>query len=413
MTSVLDVRLRRLAGASAAAVILGDGSTNDLCFVRSLSQRRIPVLHVVGARKPGSFSRYGMRVRMPPVEAQPLAWLDVVERTASVLPTPPVLFAVSDAHCAFVSRNAERLRRASRFLLPDEHVVARILDKRQQYAAAHAAGIPVPPTSYPESADDVRRLASAIDYPVILKPYTTSEGRSAMRNRKVVIVHSAEELIAAYARCTASGARFMVQTIVAGGEDALFSYSAFWDEHGREQAWYTDQKLRQFPLGFGAGALKRTVDVPVVLRQSRHLLEALRYRGLVHVEFKRDVREDTYALMEINPRTAGGVQLGVRAGVDLPWIAYRHLAGLPPDGSPERSFRRNVSYVNEELDVQAFWGLRRSKALTLRAWLRSWRRTHAWALFAWDDPLPLLACVWRFLSLGTRRALSRRRSPPP
>ena len=406
----LDARLRRLATGNPAAIIVGNGSTNDLSFVRSLSRRRIPTILFVGDRQLGSFSRYGLRVRMATVEEEPQAWLEILELAASVLKTPPVLFALSDAHCAFVSQNAEHLRRGFRFVLPDEQTVERILDKRQQYAAAEAAGIRVPATFYPERVEDVSRLASEIDYPVILKPYTAHVGRLQILNRKVVVLQSAEELISIYSKCTASGARFMVQKIVAGKDDAIFWYSGFWDEHGREQAWFTGQKLRQFPPGFGDGSFQRTVEAPIVLQLSRRLLEVFRYRGLVNVEFKRDVRDGSYALMEINPRTVSGNQLGISAEVDLPWIAYRHLVGLDLAVAPRHSFRLNVKYVNEEWDVQAFWALRKSKELTFAGWLRSLRGTQAWALFAWDDPLPLLAGLWRFFSICARRALSWARS---
>lgn len=195
----------------------------------------------------------------------------------------------------------------------------------------------------------------------------------------------------------------MVQQIVAGNDEAIFWYSGFWDQQGREQAWFTVQKLRQFPPGFGDGSFQRTLEAPVVLQQSRRLLEVFRYRGLVMVEFKRDARDGSYHLMEINPRTVSGNQLGVSAGVDLPWIAYRNLAELDRAETLQPPFRLNVKYVNEEWDVQAFAALRKSKQLTFAGWMWSLRGTRAWSLFAWDDPLPLLVGLWRFFCICIQR----------
>ena len=199
----------------------------------------------------------------------------------------------------------------------------------------------------------------------------------------------------------------MVQEIVDGNDDAIFWYSGFWDEHGRERAWFTVQKLRQFPSGFGDGCLQRTVHTPAVLEQSRRLLEALRYRGLVMVEFKRDASDGSYNLMEINLRTVSGDQLGVSAGVDLAWIAYCHLSGQAAPADPSPPFRVDVRYVNEEWDAQAFFALRKSKELTFGAWLRSLRGTRARALWAWDDPGPLLVGLWRLLRIGRRHFTNR------
>jgi predicted ATP-grasp superfamily ATP-dependent carboligase len=149
----LNARLGRLATGKTPAIIVGDGSTNDLSFVRSLSRHGIPTILIVGRCQLGSFSRYGLRIRMPAVEDEPQAWLEVLEVAASLLRASPILFALSDAHCAFVSRNTEWLRRSFRFLLPDEETVKRILDKQQQYSAAEAAGIKVPPTLYPKDIE--------------------------------------------------------------------------------------------------------------------------------------------------------------------------------------------------------------------------------------------------------------------
>ena len=344
---------------------------------------------------------------MPTIGDDPQIWLDILDRTATLGGGSPALFALSDAHCAFVARHAPLLARSFRFVLPGEQAMRRILDKRQQYSAAEAAGIRVPPTFYPEETEDLARLATELDYPVILKPCTAHVGRPKIANRKVLVVHSAAELMPAYASCTASGARFMVQTIVSGDDDAIFWYSGFWDEQCRERAWFTVQKLRQFPPGFGDGSFQRTVDAADVLQQSRRLLEAFRYRGLVMVEFKRDARDGRCTLMEINPRTVSGNQLGIHAGVDLPWIAYRHLVGLDSPEARQPAFRRNVTYVNEEWDVQAFAALRRSGALTLVAWIRSLVKARAWALFAWNDPLPLLVGLWRFVGICVRRGMRR------
>jgi predicted ATP-grasp superfamily ATP-dependent carboligase len=395
--AALAAWLRRLPPATPPAILLGVGSTNDLSALRSFTRRGIPTLHLVSQRLLGSFSRFGFRVRMPPVEHEPEAWLRMLDRVASALGSPAALFALSDEHCELVARNAERWRAQLRFVVPDAETFARIVDKRRQYTAAAAVGVRTPITFYPEDGAELASLAPTLSYPVILKPHTSYVGRPQIGNRKVVVVATPDELLAAFARCTASGVRFMVQQIVPGGDDAIFWYSGFWDAQGRERAWFTVQKLRQFPAGFGDGCLQRTIDAPAIVDESRRLLTAFRYRGLVMVEFKRDATDGTWILMEINPRTVSGNQLGITAGVDLAWIAYRHLVG-GDDATPAPRFRSGVRYVNEEWDVLAFLEARAAGRLTLGAWLRSLVGVRAWAIAAWDDPGPLVVGVWRALA---------------
>jgi predicted ATP-grasp superfamily ATP-dependent carboligase len=339
-----------------------------------------------------------VRVRLPSIDESPHVWLDALDAVRSGMRVTPVLFVLADAHCAFVAHHAERLRDSYRFVLPAASTMDRILDKRQQYAAALEAQVSVPETRYPESLQDVERLALALEYPVILKPCTAHIGRPQISNRKVVVVHAKKDLLSEYAACTASGARFMIQAIIPGGDDDLFWYSGFWDEHGRERAWLTVQKLRQYPPGFGDGCFQRTVDIPGLAQQSRRLLEAFQYRGLVTIEFKRNRATGELSLMEINPRTVSGNQLGISAGVDLPWIVYRHLAASARGNGLAPPFQTDLTSVHEDWDVQSFRALRESKELTFTRWLWSLRRARVRALFAWDDPGPFLIGLWRLLA---------------
>ena len=140
----LDAWLAGLPPTAPPAILLGIGSTNDLSVLRRFARRGIPTLHLVSQRLLGSFSRFGCRVRMPPVEHEPEVWLAALARP------------LTDEHCELLSRNAERLRAGSlRFVVPDGEAFGRIVDKRLQYTAAEA-------------------------YPVILKPSPrTSAGRGS------------------------------------------------------------------------------------------------------------------------------------------------------------------------------------------------------------------------------------------
>ena len=92
-----------------------------------------------------------------------------------------------------------------------------------------------------------------------------------------------------------------------------------------------------------------------------------------------------------------GNQLAITAGVDFPWIGYQYLVESKLADEHNKAFGTGVKYVNEEWDVKAYLTLRRSGGLTFGHWLRSIYGTKAWAIGAWDDPLPLIIVIWRFL----------------
>jgi predicted ATP-grasp superfamily ATP-dependent carboligase len=200
----------------------------------------------------------------------------------------------------------------------------------------------------------------------------------------------------------------MVQEVIPGDDDQLFGYLAFWDANGKERAWVCKRKLRQYPPHFGNGSLQVTVDAPEVAELSRKFLHALGYKGFVGVEWKRDARDGTLRLMEINPRVVSGNQIAISAGVDFPWIAYRYLC----DGDildREVPYARGVKYVHEQWDIDAFRALRAAGELRFAGWLGSLRGTKAFAIWAVDDPAPFLAMVWESLRAVIRRISAQMR----
>jgi len=389
----LDRWLARNRGPQALAIVFG-GSCNGLSFLRSLGRRGVPTLLLESERYLGTFTRFGKVLMLPPVNAAPDLWEEVLAYVAARLDQPGVIFATSDELCLFVSQREAALKRHYRLLMPDATTMQQIVNKRSQYEIAQAAGIPVPAIHFPESPAAAARVAAAMTYPCLLKPYTSHTARKKLQG-KVAVVQTAEELRAAYERITGKGITVMIQEIIPGADSELFGYMAFWDEAGREVTWVTKRKLRQFPPQFGDGSFQVTVDAPEVAELSRRLLRAFRYRGFVTVEFKRSARDQVCRLIEINPRTVSGNQLAICAGVDFPWLGYQHLTGA--SAGTVAPFRVGVKYVNEEWDVQAYRALHRAGQLDRRSWLRSLTGTEAWALGAWDDPRPLLAGGWRFL----------------
>src|SRR5262245_28217159 len=280
----IEAWLRQSSGKDPAAIVLG-GTFNALSFARSLGRRRIPLLMVESERFLGTYTRYGKVLMLPALDESTQDWIELLEFVGSRLDRPGVLFPTSDVHSLLVARHSETLQRYFRFILPDARALEQIVNKRSQYRIAQAAGIPIPKSHFPESIEEVKLLSESVSYPSLLKPYQSHDARLHL-GRKVIVVRSASELVSRYAEIDSVDLRLMVQEIVPGGDSALFGYLAFWDQEGRELAWVTKRKLRQYPAQYGDGSLQVTVEAPEVAELSRRLLRTFEYRGFVGVEFK-------------------------------------------------------------------------------------------------------------------------------
>lgn len=72
-----------------------------------------------------------------------------------------------------------------------------------------------------------------------------------------------------------------------------------------------------------------TVDSPELISLSTDVINALRLRGAVTIQFLRDKETDRLLLMEVNPRLGGGVVCSIHAGADIPTLILREALGLP------------------------------------------------------------------------------------
>lgn len=401
--------LRRLAASRRpVAVVIGSLAHQGLSYARSLGRRGVPTL-ILDRTIPRRITRtrYAAVAAFPDPATQPQACLEQLLAIGARLRQPGVLMVTGDRDSAVVSQNAHALSRYFRFVVPPWPTLRTILSKRTQYEAAAAAGIPLPFTSYPETVEDVVRVAPDLTYPCILKPYRSCSHASV---RKVVVAETPRALINGYHSVADANTRFMIQEIISGDEDALYGYLGFWSEVGHEAAWLVKRKVRQHPPRFGNGACQITTEEPEVAELSRRLLGALGYRGFVGVEWKRDARDGRFRLIEINPRTVFGNQMAISAGVDFPWIGYTYLTtGRLPEPHP-RGYERDVMFVHEVADFRAFRALHREGSLRLAGWLASLCRARSWSLAALDDPGPLIGAIAELAYEAVRARLRRRRA---
>ncbi len=381
----LDSWLRELPTRRPLAVVLG-GSVNALSYARSLGRRGVPVLLLDTSKRAATASRYVRALIVAEAADNPEIWLDVLGQIGRRLQVPGVVFPTTDGHVEFVARHASELSSWFRFIVPATEDVTAILDKAEQYERASVAGIRIPITWHPTTLTEVQEIACAMPFPCLLKPFS-DVARETIRG-KVLVASDAAELESLYRSHCSDPGGFVVQEIVPGADSELFGYLAFWDADGREHSWLTKRKVRQFPSRFGTGATQETVDAPELAELSRRLLAAFSYRGLVGIEWKRDERDGTFCLMEINARTVIGNQLAISAGVDFPWIAYQEITGTSM--AKTSAVAASVTWVNEELEVLALAQLRRDGAITLAQWARSMLGARSWALWSWRDPKPFL-----------------------
>lgn len=362
-----------------------DADYRGLEVVRSLGRHGIPVWVLQhGDQLLATLSRYNRRTLSWPSqdEAENVNFLVQLAERENLIDW--VLFPTGDEGTALVARHHETLGKHFQLTTPPWDGLKWLYDKRLTYQLADKVGVDRPWTVWPANRGDA--AASECSYPAILKP--------AYRNRfnrftasKAWRIDTREQLIARYAEASTlvDPGTLMIQELVPGGGGSQFSYTALCQD-GQPIASLTAKRSRQIPMDFGrASTFVETVEDPATTAAATRLLAALRYTGIIEVEFKRDLRDGKLKLLDINPRVWGWHSLCGFAGVDYPYLLWLLSNGEP---IPEAKAALGMRWVRMSTDLPtAIREILRGR-LSLREYLRSIRPPVAPAIYASDDPLP-------------------------
>lgn len=384
--------------ALTPALVISSGR-QGLAVTRGLGEMGVPVVVLAWDQQDlASVSRYAAQtVQVPQADQGDGAFLAsllaLADRYAGAVVVP-----TSDEAVADVARNKATLSAAFRVDCPDWAVAERYIDKRGTYEVAAAIGVPLPRTVTPSDRDELAAIGADIGYPCLIKP-RQSHLYTPHFHRKVSLVHTEEELHAAYDAATAVGVEVMVQELIPGPDELGVNYNAY-RSGGRVVAECTARKLRLAPPRFGIPRVVLSAPVPEVVEPGRAILDALGVDGFSCTEFKYDTRSRTYKLLEVNGRHNYSSLLSIRCGLNFPWISYREqVSGELP--GPTR-VRHGLYWIDELADLAHSATAAGRDGRTVRELARPWLGRHVFAVFDPRDPRPFL----RLAAGAPRRARS-------
>jgi D-aspartate ligase len=245
---------------------------------------------------------------------------------------PAPIFALDDDDLNAIARRRDELGERFRCPFPAWPELARVQDKRHQLAVARDIGVPVP-RSAAEPTD-------ALGWPVLVKPAETGAFRRQF-GVKAFPCENVDELESAWQRAEGFGAA--VYEWIPGADDELYTLGSHLAADGTALGLFCGRKLAQDPPGIGTARAAEAVWVDEVVEHGLRLLRGLGFHGVSQVELKRDPRDGSFKLMEVNPRLWQWHGLAAACGVNLPVIAARDLAGDPPPPVRMRPGRRRWS----------------------------------------------------------------------
>jgi len=202
--------------------------------------------------------------------------------------------------------------------------------KDETLALAEKLGISAPDTIMVKKINLDK--AKTLQYPLVVKGITES-GRAYH-------VNSPQELVEKFLSLEKTEHKPpLIQEYIRGhgyGFFALFNY-------GKPRAIFMHRRIREYPIIGGPSSAAESVYEPKLKESGLKILNALNWHGVAMVEFKRDITDNKFKLMEINTKFWGSLDLAIASGVDFPYLLYK--MAIEGDIKPIFNYKVGVKFM--------------------------------------------------------------------
>jgi predicted ATP-grasp superfamily ATP-dependent carboligase len=199
--------------------------------------------------------------------------------------------------------------------------------------------------------------------------------------------------------------QIVIQDYIPGGDDQIYSFHGLAGE-GELMEWFLGRKIRTFPKQTGESCFIELVKDKELFSTGCEIAKKLGLKGVFKMDFKRDIRDGRFYLLEINARFSLWHHLGAVNGVNIPRAAYEYLMYGTRRGPS--AYDTKYRWHSLLLDYQAYRELRDLGEISLWGWLKSLflgRRIHD--IFLWNDPMPFFHWLMRYLTKWLHKRVHR------
>jgi predicted ATP-grasp superfamily ATP-dependent carboligase len=387
------------------AIVLGGGSVNGLGVARTLGVLGIPVYCLTSnVRELTCFSKYctGYAI-VPEIERKVETLRKCLQQLRTVIGQPGVLFATGDTVLLTVAQLQGALD-GYVSSLPTRELIETMVIKSKFYASVRRWGIPHPQTWSPD-ASFWSHVAETLPFPLFLRP-VQSLPFFATFGKKGFIASSLQAVRAYLRMAEHAGHTLILQELIPGPSTNVYAIRGFLDKQSRPIVLVATKRVRGVGM-FPPNAMMKSVPWAWVAEFAEDILTYLQrisYTGLFMAEFKRDPRDGTFKLLEINARSGGANDLVRACGVSHVQAAYREALGETLE--PTLNYQSDVYHIKPDLDLyQNLWKVLHGQPLTLT--VRPYLMKKHWRSFSTDDPVPFIRDMFTPRLHRLRAAVSR------
>jgi len=376
------------------AIILGSNYYIGLGIIRSLGRKGVHTVAIDYSLD----DTYGAKSKYLKEQIIAPHYRDQADQLKSFLieygkkqDSKPVLFPGADPYAEFMDKYLDELREYYLISMDEKGLWTKVMDKDILHDLAIKHKVLVPETVRLVDENFHERVEKEVGFPCIVKP-TDSPSFVKIFRTKTFLCKNILELEEAIGLAKGERLEVIVQRIIPGFDDNMYTFDAHLNQNSEVTHWMTCQKLRQYPINFGASVYTIQKHVPELYDIGAPFFKALGYKGFGEIEFKKDAENGKFYLIEINARTTTLNVLLEKAGINFPYVAYRELVGSPLE--PKAVTRdTGIAFRYLKEDLLAIRGYVKTGQLGYGEIIKSLFKRKAPAIWSLDDPMPGIVYV--------------------
>ena len=268
-------------------------------------------------------------------------------------------------------------------------------NKINTYKLCNDLDIPCPKSYFPTEEEQIYKIISELQFPVIIKPAIMHKLFKAT-GKKVYLCRSEDELISNYRKITnlIPKDEVIIQEYLRGGPKVLYSYGtvAF---RGNILSGFGANRIRQKPMDFGvATTFAKSVNIEEIKEYSTIILNKIEYSGFAEVEFMFDNKVNKYKLLEINPRSWKWHTIANKLNIDL---LKDYVAALEGRGGDSLNIYNNkineMCWIERVTDLFTVVQEIISRRMSIHDYYKSLKCKKESACWSLKDPLPAIMYI--------------------
>ena len=322
--------------------------------------------------------------------------LQTIRRIAAEQAGQLLLLPSDDEAVKILSDHRQELPTNCILVLPDSSTVDLLLDKSKFYPWAETHGFNVPKTREIRSFSELEAAADGIGYPLLLKPlYRTPWWDREIPGDKVFILESQQQHARLPLHLFEVAPVMLAQQWIPGTDADVYFCLVCYDQQGNLINHFCGRKLMQWPPLGGSTAVAISDEKEESLETTLAIFNAVGYKGLGSVEYKKDPRDGRLYITEPTVgRNDFQSYIAVAGNVNLTQAFYCSALGLQ---FKQKRPRRQSAWICETSLINSVRYYLRQRNYYFFRYVFSFFRSVSFAYFDMRDRAPFKTCFKNML----------------